>query len=566
MPCTTRSGGVEGSPADPEGACDRVEAGRGEPGAPQPCVPVSSCDPEALPERLFVSGVQPGWRTLRSWIRALICDRELIAEPVVWRIMAQLAGALSRLHGSGQGGPGGARIIYRDWSPSLILVDALFCVRLLVPQGALSRGDRPRDQPAAAGQALKVSPFLAPEALLGRPCTEKADVYSLGAVLYLLASLSKPRLIEAVDLEGGTVSFTAAPITLPPVYSGDVYTFMSMTLCLDPLQRASVAELLAFPPVERALAGVLGPGALEAGGELLSRARPAVDIKDFMDSIAVRHPNVRARHAQPPTLSRSSPRRPIKLMPLGETDPRCDALGHTQLMQATIANDAVVAGRFVHLAGYRNSAGLTALMLAAALGHAELTKLLAMSEAQMRTQACVRINRWVCQEATALMFAAGFGHSGCVRHLHGREARMAEAYKRRTALMAACCFGHYSCAKILAPREAGMRDSQGKTALMYAAESNSAKCAQCLAGREAGMATAGAGCGPGWTALLFAVQEGSYECIKVLAPLEARLSGAAALDLIARDARGRLTPERRLEVAGLLTQCMRGPGARGSPG
>lgn len=528
------------------------------------CAPVSSCRPETLPDGLFAPGAQPGWRTLRDWVRALICDRELVAEPVVWRVMAQLVRAAGLLHG--------ARLVYRDWSPSLILVDALFCVRLLVPPEA------PPPRPAADGEPLGVSSFVAPEALLGRPCTGAADVYSLGAVLYLLASLSKPRLIDAIDPGSGTVALTAAPVTLPPVYSANVYTFLELTLCLDPLRRASVAELLAFPPVERALADLLGgPGDAPpdgdsdqdpAAGGILARARPPVGVRDFLESIAVRHPNVRVRH-RPPPAGPCPPRRPLKLLPLGEADPCCDALGHTQLMQAAIADDVVVAGRFVHLAGRRSDAGLTALMLAAALGHAGPTGLLATSEAQLRAQACVRINEWVFQGATALMFAAGFGHGGCVRHLCSREARMTDAYKRRTALMAACHFGHYSCAKVLAPLEARMRDAQGRTALMYAAEANHTRCAQCLAGREAGMAADGAeGRDPGWTALLFAVQEGSYECIKVLAPLEARVSGATALGLLAGDAprvRSRLTAERRLEVASLIARCMEGT-ARDSPG
>lgn len=578
------SSGITRSPSpDLEEARASARAGRDEPGA----VCISSCRPEDLPRRFFVSSAQPGWRTLHSWVKALVCGRELIAEPVIWRIMAQLLRALEHLHGvSGAGSPGGARVIYRDWSPSRILINALFCVKLLVPQEMPAHGPCSPDQSAAAEGALRLSSFVAPEALLGQRCTEKADVYSLGAILYLLASLSKPRLIDSVDLGSRTASFTTAPIALPPIYSESLYTFMGMTLCLDPLRRASVAELLVFPPVEKALADLLGsrPGdtssgedsdlpdadTLEPGGGPFSRARPAISIRDFLDSITVKHPNVHVRHPQLSPPSERCPRRPIKLMPLGEADPRCDPLGHTQLMQAAIANDAVVAGRFVHLAGYRNSAGLTALMLAASLGHAESTQLLAMSEAQMRTQACVRVNQWVFQGATALMFAAGFGHSGCVKHLCSREARMAEAYKHRTALMAACYFGHSSCAKILAPHEAGMRDVRGRTALMYAAEAGSVKCAQCLISKEAGMVTSKADDRrSGWTALLFAVQEGSYECIRVLAPLEAHISGAASLELLAKGAssmRGRLTPERKLEVVGLIARHTNRAGARSSPG
>lgn len=545
---------------------------------------ISFYSTETLPKKFFASSIHPGWRTLHSWIKALICDRELATEPIIWRIMSQLIRILDHLHSaSWQDDHENIRVVYRDWSPSLILLDNLFCVKLLIPQKNISSESCAQDRSVATEDILKISSFIAPEVLLDQPYTEKADIYSLGTILYLLTSLSKPRLIESIDFDNKVASFTDTPITLPPIYSENIYTFMGMTLCLDPSQRASVTELLAFPSVERALADLLGTrledassnedsglsdvNTFESNGGFFSKTRPTIDIKEFMDSITIKHPNVHVKHARLSPSSQYCPKRPIKLMPLGETDPRCDSLGHTQLMQATIANDAVVAGRFVHLAGYRNNAGLTALMLAACLGYAELTKLLAMSEAQMRTQVCVRINQWVFQEATALMFAAGFGHTGCVKHLYGREARMIEAYKHRTALMTACYFGHYSCVKILAPHEARMRDIQGKTALMYAAESNNIKCVQCLINKEAGMSMNRTNdLYSEWTALLFAVQEGNYECIKTLAPLEAHISGALSLDIITKDTsnvRNKLAPDQKSEISNLITQYMNSTIIRG---
>lgn len=75
----------------------------------------------------FASSIHPGWRTLHSWIKALICDRELATEPIIWRIMSQLIRILDHLHSaSWQDDHESIRVVYRDWSPSLILLDNLF--------------------------------------------------------------------------------------------------------------------------------------------------------------------------------------------------------------------------------------------------------------------------------------------------------------------------------------------------------------------------------------------------------------------------------------------------------
>jgi len=150
----------------------------------------------------------------------------------VARIGAQLARALSVAHAAG--------IVHRDIKPENIMVRADGYVKLLdfglarlVPQMTAAR--RRADAPTEVGTILGTPRYMAPEQARGEMATGASDVFSLGVVLFELASGVHPFEAE------GALTANAAP---PP--------------------RPRLPEM---PPLERLLLGML---------EIHPAARPPV--------------------------------------------------------------------------------------------------------------------------------------------------------------------------------------------------------------------------------------------------------------------------------------------------
>ncbi|EFO65685.1 Kinase, NEK [Giardia lamblia P15] len=181
----------------------------------------------------------------------------------------------------------------------------------------------------------------------------------------------------------------------------------------------------------------------------------------------------------------------------------------TALMRAADRNDLATARALAPLqAGQRASGSSnidwcirngTALMRAAARGHAEVVELLLEKEGGMQTS----------DGRTALMIAAENNHSGCVRLLLEEEGGMETSglfVNGKTALMSAAQSGHPDCVKLLLEREGGMKDSNGWTALMYAAENGHLDCVRLLVDRERDAS--------GWTSLMCAAFLGDADAVR----------------------------------------------------
>ena len=148
--------------------------------------------------------------------------------------------------------------------------------------------------------------------------------------------------------------------------------------------------------------------------------------------------------------------------------------------------------------------GNTALMYAAAMGHAEIVKLLI----EHRGEECLRKQTRVFWY-TALMYAVAMGHAEIVELLVPHEARMHDCWSQ-TALMRAAKEGNVKMAKLLV-EEAGEKDGHDWTALMRAAISGSDKIVKLLVEKEAGMRDK-----LGRTALMHAIRMRMYKCIEIL--------------------------------------------------
>lgn len=224
-----------------------------------------------------------------------------------------------------------------------------------------------------------------------------------------------------------------------------------------------------------------------------------------------------------------------------------DALPYTDLMKAVIRNDLKSVKNTISAdAGKSLPGGITALMIAANMGHVECVKMLVAKEGGMRQK----------DGTTALMEAVQKKHGEVIKHLMKKEAGMRrsdgwtslmycaqhdlitigkqlmakevglQTISGVTALMIACEHGHLEMATMLL-KEAGKNAVNGWTALMSACEHNYTDLALKLASKEAGKVKV-----DGWTALMSAARNGNIKVAKVLKKKEVKCmknDGSSAL-------------------------------------
>jgi len=94
--------------------------------------------------------------------------------------------------------------------------------------------------------------YMAPELWRGRPYDKKADVWSLGAVLYEMASLKHP--FEAKDEKGlAQKVMTGIYRPVPDTFSRDLHDAIKAMLVVDASRRPTAQQLLELPCIQRHL-------------------------------------------------------------------------------------------------------------------------------------------------------------------------------------------------------------------------------------------------------------------------------------------------------------------------
>jgi serine/threonine protein kinase len=120
--------------------------------------------------------------TLLDHINAASEKRESIPENKVWDIFFEICMALLYIHKK-------KNIIHRDLTPSNIMLDFNGCVKII--DFGLARRVAPNDGSIVAS-VVGTLQYSCPELIQHQPYTDKADIWSLGVILYQMCCLTNP--------------------------------------------------------------------------------------------------------------------------------------------------------------------------------------------------------------------------------------------------------------------------------------------------------------------------------------------------------------------------------------
>ncbi len=165
----------------------------------------------------------------------------------------QIAQGLAAAHALG--------VIHRDLKPDNVLVEASTGRYVITDFGIARGGDDPNV--TQLGQVVGTPRYMAPEQLAGGETDLRADVFSLGVMLYEMASASRPWPGDnpiAIAVAQATTPMT--PLVPSPTLPADFVAVVHACLAIDPGARpANASELVTL--LEQTIAAVL-PGAARA--------------------------------------------------------------------------------------------------------------------------------------------------------------------------------------------------------------------------------------------------------------------------------------------------------------
>ena len=177
--------------------------------------------------------------------------RTRIPEPVVLRILAEVAGALAYCHHS-------LKLLHRDLKPANIL---------LASDGRVLLCDFGVSKVLSASAALASTQcgtpiYMSPELCAGKAYDRASDIWSLGCVLYELMSL-RPPWVDQLGPHGAAGGLAAllrkicsSSLSFAHVrqhYSAELADLLAALLAKLPAERPALAAVLTTPMVMRAL-------------------------------------------------------------------------------------------------------------------------------------------------------------------------------------------------------------------------------------------------------------------------------------------------------------------------
>ena len=145
------------------------------------------------------------------------------------------------------------KIIHRDIKAQNIFMNK---------DGSIRLGDfgvaRVLDYTVAKAQTQVGTPYyIAPEILKGRAYNNKADIWSMGILLYEMCALDVPiKAANLHDLYKRIMNFRHVP-SLPRQYSKEVKDLIKSMLCTDGSRRPTIKDLLDHPVIKKRIPKLL---------------------------------------------------------------------------------------------------------------------------------------------------------------------------------------------------------------------------------------------------------------------------------------------------------------------
>ncbi|TNJ30173.1 Kinase, NEK [Giardia muris] len=176
---------------------------------------------------------------LARYIKRHKTDRRYIAEEKIWSVFVQLLHALNYCHSLHQHDDTGShKVIHRDIKPGNVF---------LTRDGSIKLGDfglcRSLGELSQAKTNVGTPLYMAIEVLQKQSYTEKADIWSLGCVIYELCALQPPFVASNMDSLKAKVKQGARP-AIPAHYSSDLSIVIDSMLNANAVARPSAEELL----------------------------------------------------------------------------------------------------------------------------------------------------------------------------------------------------------------------------------------------------------------------------------------------------------------------------------
>ena len=160
-----------------------------------------------------------------------------LSENNLWRYCIEMSLGFNYLHNMG--------IIHRDIKPSNIIINNPTENKLKIADFGFGKVLKGNLAYSAVGTPL----YMSPEIVQGLGYDAKSDIWSLGCVMYELASLELAFPAET-EAELAKKVLTKTPAPLPPHYSKDLTTLIFSMMTKDPTRRPSAQDILDYEPLK----------------------------------------------------------------------------------------------------------------------------------------------------------------------------------------------------------------------------------------------------------------------------------------------------------------------------